>query len=438
MFSGCNNLQYVNLRGIYEYYGEDEGGRYNNIFENNPKNMVICMPDNAYILKSFFSQNITCGVIDCTGNWKEKQKKLNGETLACMDSCNGVFKYEYKTICYKKCPRGTKYNEIQKMCEEYEEEEEMFETYEIIETNEFIFEEEKEEINEIFPNIEEEKEEIYEIEEEHIEEEIYEEYDTTYVTEKIITTEIKQTTILNTQYVDECNIINFFNSKCKTNTLSSEQKQELVNDIISKIQDGSLDTLISSVADGEKNVVIETEEETYTIQTTESQNFNESRSLVDLGDCEKELKRVYNLSEDEKIIMFKIEKYVHGYKVPIVGYELFSQNGQINFDIDYCKDIKTTTYVAVELDESQLNKYNPDDEYYNDRCIHHTSENGTDLTIYDRQNGFNDNNMSLCESNCEYKGYDSINKITECECNIKNVKNVLGDTSELLNEFKSV
>ena len=93
-----------------------------------------------------------------------------------------------------------------------------------------------------------------------------------------------------------------------------------MNDIISKIQDGSLDTLISSVADGEKNVVIETKEETYTIQTTESQNFNESRSLVDLGDCEKELKRVYNLSEDEKIIMFKIEKYVPGYKVPIVGY----------------------------------------------------------------------------------------------------------------------
>ena len=164
------------------------------------------------------------------------------------------------------------------MCEEYEEEEEMFETYEIIETNEFIFEEEKEEINEIFPNIEEEKEEIYEveeerIEEEHIEEEIYEEYDTTYVTEKIIITEIQQT-----QYVDECNITNFFNSKCKTNTLSNEQKQELVNDIISKIEDGSLDTLISSVADGEKNVVIETEEEKYTIQTTESQNFNESRS----------------------------------------------------------------------------------------------------------------------------------------------------------------
>ena len=94
MFSGCNNLQYVNLRGIYEFYGEDEGGRYNNIFENNPQNMVICMPDNAYILKSFFSQNITCGVIDCTGNWKKKQKKLNGETLACMDSCKGDFKYE--------------------------------------------------------------------------------------------------------------------------------------------------------------------------------------------------------------------------------------------------------------------------------------------------------------------------------------------------------
>ena len=46
--------------------------------------------------------------------------------------------------------------------------------------------------------------------------------------------------------------------------------------------------------------------------------------------------------------------------------------------------------------------------------------------------------MSLCESNCEYKGYDTLNKIAECECNIKNVKEIFSDQSQLLNEFKSV
>ena len=80
MFSGCNNLQYLNIKDIYEDIWTTQDGIYNNIFENNPQNMVICIPDDAYKLKSFFSKNITCGVIDCTGNWENKQKKLNSET----------------------------------------------------------------------------------------------------------------------------------------------------------------------------------------------------------------------------------------------------------------------------------------------------------------------------------------------------------------------
>ena len=119
MFSGCNNLQYLNIKDLYEDFWNPNGNNYNNIFENNPQNMVICMPDKAYLLKTLFSKNITCGVIDCSENWKQKQKKINGETGACMNKCSGDFKYEYKTICYRKCPSGTRYNVTQKQCEEY-------------------------------------------------------------------------------------------------------------------------------------------------------------------------------------------------------------------------------------------------------------------------------------------------------------------------------
>ena len=45
--------------------------------------------------------------------------------------------------------------------------------------------------------------------------------------------------------------------------------------------------------------------------------------------------------------------------------------------------------------------------YYNDECSKYTSDNGTDMTIYDRKNDFNENHLSLCESNCTYKGYNS-------------------------------
>ena len=106
-------MQYLNIKDLYEDFWNPNENSYNNIFENNPQNMVICMPDNAYQLKTFFSKNITCGVIDCSENWKQKQKKINGETGACMNKCSGDFKYEYKTKCYRKCPSGTRYNVTQ-------------------------------------------------------------------------------------------------------------------------------------------------------------------------------------------------------------------------------------------------------------------------------------------------------------------------------------
>ena len=233
-----------------------------------------------------------------------------------------------------------------------------------------------------------------------------------------------------------CEKCNF--KDCNINILTNEEIEEFVEDIINKIKDGSLDTVLSSVVDSGENVVIKNEEETYAISTTESQNFNESRSFIDLGDCEKELRRVYNLSNDEKIIMFKIEKYLPGYKIPSIAYELFSQKGNINFDMDYCKDIKISTYITVDIDEKELNKYNPNDKYYNDRCHSYTSENSTDKPLYNRKNEFNSNNMSLCESNCEYKRYDTLNKIAECKCNVKNIKEFFNEQSQLLNKFKNI
>ena len=42
------------------------------------------------------------------------------------------------------------------------------------------------------------------------------------------------------------------------------------------------------------------------------------------------------------------------------------------------------------------------------------------MTLYDRKNEFNNNNMSLCESKCIYKGYNSTTSKAICDCHIKN------------------
>ena len=84
MFSGCTNLQYVNLNGLYEYHSFlEEYNFYDHIFDNNPRNMVICIPNDVSNLMPFLS-NITCLVIDCNEDWQKKQKKINNETGDCM------------------------------------------------------------------------------------------------------------------------------------------------------------------------------------------------------------------------------------------------------------------------------------------------------------------------------------------------------------------
>ena len=50
--------------------------------------------------------------------------------------------------------------------------------------------------------------------------------------------------------------------------------------------------------------------------------------------------------------------------------------------------------------------------------------------------------MSLCENNCEYKGYDNNKKISKCECSIKSEFHFLSeikiDKNLLLNNIKDL
>ena len=383
-----------------------------------------------------------------------------------METCNGEFLYQYLNKCYRKCPEGTEHKNFQFICEDIiNEMKDDFATDNEINIEEEEFENSNYNYNirssDMIKDLDESLEEKEKVIDEYFEEpEIKEENEISNESEKRIDiNDIKESILTDNYYntdediskttnalktssniesINNCNITSFFNKECKIIIHSNDQKKELVRGILTKIQNKSLDNIISSLVNEEKNVIIEDEEETYLMGTLENQNLNESKTLIDLSDCEKELKRVYNISNDEKVLIFKIEKFIPGYKIPIIGYELFSQNGEINLDLNYCMNIKTNTYISINIDEKEIYKYNPNDEYYNSRCNQFTTDNGTDITLYDRQNEYNKNNMSLCEINCEYQGYDVNNKIAKCKCNIKNIKSFLENKDVLLNEFKSI
>ena len=98
--------------------------------------------------------------------------------------------------------------------------------------------------------------------------------------------------------------------------------------------------------------------------------------------------------------------------------------------------------MPVSLNEEDLFKYNTSSEYYNDLCFTYTTEEGTDIILDDRKNEYVDYNMSLCESNCEYTGYNNETKKAICNCqaktNITLNSEIELDKEDILKQFLSI
>ena len=66
-----------------------------------------------------------------------------------------------------------------------------------------------------------------------------------------------------------------------------------------------------------------------------------------------------------------------------------------------------------------IDKYNPKSSYYNDVCYKTTSEGETDISLKNRRNDFVENNMTLCEENCDIINYNFNFEKVICSFDIK-------------------
>ena len=156
--------------------------------------------------------------------------------------------------------------------------------------------------------------------------------------------------------------------------------------------------------------------------TTDNQknNTNKNISSIDLGDCEKILKDKYKIDKDLPLIIYKVDYFSPDSLIPIIGYEIYHPLNKSKLDLNHCKNANINLNIPALINENDLFKYDPDNEYYKDECIPSTTDSGTDILVNDRQNEFNTNNMALCENNCTFNGYEIDSKIAKCECEVKN------------------
>ena len=83
------------------------------MFSNLPINIVICINENitqSKILPQI--KNLSCYTIDCSDDWKSKQKKIINNNNQCIEGCdnNTQYQYEYNGKYYERCEKGPLYD----------------------------------------------------------------------------------------------------------------------------------------------------------------------------------------------------------------------------------------------------------------------------------------------------------------------------------------
>ena len=230
--------------------------------------------------------------------------------------------------------------------------------------------------------------------------------------------------------LEECSAYNFLNRICKGRNNSLIIKTNIINNIRKDIEEGKLESILSDVKNENKSD-IEIYEDDITYQITSSYNQNnkqyDNTSMLKFMECEKKLKSLYDISDNETLIIFKVDIYEEGLNMPIVEYEFYHPRNYSRLDLNICEEYKINILAPVSINEDEFYLYDPSSNYYNDKCFPYSSINGTDIILEDRLNEYANNNLTLCQNDCELLEYDKDTKYVSCKCDIKNEINIIGD-----------
>ena len=373
MLSGCKKLEFIN------FYNYNDNFKHNikDIFYDSNENLILFINNksNTNNIKNELTSS-QCITYNSSFIFENRRKIINDSRI-CIDDCmnDPIFKYEYENICYKECP---------------------LESHSLI-NGSYICEKNEMDCIENYPFL-----------------------------------DLRDKTC-----VDVCNSKDFFNKKCSINKDKKEIREKLISNIINGIEDGSMDKLLFDVINGKNDLIIKEADTYYQITTSSNQNINKylNISSIYLGELEKEIKEKYNISQKESLIIFKIDKKSEDMLIPIIQYEIFNPITRERLDLNFneIKGKMIEIYIPVIINESEEYKYNRESSYYNDIC-ESISIDGIDLTLYDRQNEFYKNNMSLCQAFCIYIRYDHINKKSICQCEI-NYLLLLNNTDNIEKQY---
>ena len=237
--------------------------------------------------------------------------------------------------------------------------------------------------------------------------------------------------LMNKQCVHNCSISDIIKKLCKLNYENKNNNKEKNETLSNKIEEKLIENIKVNLENGKinisKKIVIENSESTLEIVKSEelkSENQKKTNiSSLDFGECEYELKRIYNISQNDSLIIFKLDAKYKKSNVLKVDYEVYykfeNQTRLTKLNLSYCENLKIRLGLPVNknLNLKNIDILNPDSLFYSDICYVYTSDNGADITLKQRQIEYPD--KALIEPNCKVIDYNKDLEKIYAVCDIK-------------------
>ena len=241
--------------------------------------------------------------------------------------------------------------------------------------------------------------------------------------------------------VVSCTPSEILEKECIINKVTENSLENIDKNINQIIQNLNMNNTIDIIIEG-NNII-------YQITTADKAKNNKYNNIstIDLGNCERKIKEEYGI---DYIIVKKADININDFI--IVKYELYNPNDkEQNIDLSICKEEKVQIYTPTKISDDYIQTYynlkeqgynilKMDDNFYNDKCTQFTSENNTDMILYDRKVKYYNINITYCILGCIYKKVDLEKKKIQCECPIKNeygnkITDIQLDKEKLLDSF---
>ena len=202
-------------------------------------------------------------------------------------------------------------------------------------------------------------------------------------------------------------------------------KENGENILLDSIEKELISGYNTSNIDNGNNEVINYEKIMITLTTLQNQKNNiisdTNMTIIDFSECEIELKKFYNLSNNKIIYMKKIDIFQDGYKIPKIFYEVYSKlnsSNLIKLNLSICSNKIIDIYIPINIKDN-LDILNSSSKYYNDICYPAISDSGADIIIKDRRNEYINKNRTVCQDDCDFSEYNTKILKAKCSCKVK-------------------